>query len=156
MGLGSHHLGTQNRLLRSSQHYPLGRVGERDTSLPLSGTREEKKSLLALLALHTGRTQFNATTTPGLAPPQLLCVSCGGQRWGVLAHASQDASISSRLSSGPPLPPPSPQPCHNQSANKHRCLIFWPVFNRAPLPTTPVPIYGRAPVVPISPLQSTF
>lgn len=43
MGLGSHHLGTQNRLLRSSQHYPLGRVGERDTSLPLSGTREEKK-----------------------------------------------------------------------------------------------------------------
>lgn len=73
MGLGSHHLGTQNRLLRSSQHYPLGQVGERDTRLPLSGTREEK-SLLALLSLHTGRTRFNATTTPGLAPPQLLCV----------------------------------------------------------------------------------
>lgn len=108
MGLGSHHLGTQNRLLHSSQHYPLGQVGERDTSLPLSGTREEK-SHLALLSLHTGRTQFNATTTPGLAPPQLLCVSCGGQRWGVLAHASQDASISSRLSSGPPRPrPPVP------------------------------------------------
>lgn len=82
MGLGSHHLGTQNRLLRSSQHYPLGQVGERDTSLSLSGTRDEKGHL-ALLSLHTGRTQFNATTTPGVAPPQLLCVCRVGGNAGV-------------------------------------------------------------------------
>lgn len=40
------------------------------------------KEVILLFSLHTGRTQFNATTTPGLAPPQLLCVyRVGGTAW---------------------------------------------------------------------------
>lgn len=57
---------------------------------------------------------------------------------GVLAHAFQDASISSRLSSGAPTRDPSPQPCLDQQADKHRCLRFWPIFFiRAPFPANP-------------------